>query len=204
MDRKAHWEGVYATKRGRQLSWFQEEPALSLELIRAVSPARGRVIDVGGGASVLVDRLLESGFDDVAVLDISRSALDQARARLGKRAEAVRWIEADATKPTDLGKFDVWHDRAVFHFLTNPDDRKRYVALASRSIAPSGHLIMATFAREGPLKCSGLDVCRYDARSLAAELGDSFALVREAAETHVTPWGSAQAFFYGVFRRQPG
>jgi SAM-dependent methyltransferase len=203
MDRKAHWEGVYAAKGEREVSWFQEEPALSLELIGAVCPARGRVIDVGGGASVLVDRLLDSGFEHVAVLDLSRSALDKARVRLGERADAVRWTETDVTMAEDLGEFDVWHDRAVFHFLTDPGDRRRYVQLARRSLPPGGHLIIATFAREGPQKCSGLDVCRYDARSLAAELGDAFSLVRERTETHVTPWGSTQAFFYGVFRRQP-
>jgi hypothetical protein len=203
MDRKAHWEGVYATKAESEVSWFQDDPALSLELIRAVSPARGRVIDVGGGASVLVDRLLDSGFERVAVLDISRSALDKARARLGTRAETVRWIEADVTMAVDLGQFDVWHDRAVFHFLTEPSDRKRYVTLATHSIARADHLIIATFAKEGPLTCSGLDVCRYDAQSLAAEVGNAFSLVREATETHVTPSGSTQAFFYGVFRRQP-
>jgi len=203
MDRKAHWEGVYAAKGESEVSWFQVEPALSLELIRAVCPARGRVIDVGGGASVLVDRLLNSGFEHVAVLDVSRSALDKARARLGERADAVRWIEADVTMAEDLGEFDVWHDRAVFHFLTDPADRQRYVKLARRSISPGGHLIIASFADDGPKRCSDLDVCRYDGRSLAAELGDAFSLVRERTETHVTPWGSTQAFFYGGFRRQP-
>jgi len=202
MDRKVHWEGVYTAKREREVSWFQEDPALSLELIRAVSPARGRVIDVGGGASALVDRLLDSGFEHVAVLDISRSALDKARARLDERANAVRWIEADVTMAEDLGEFDVWHDRAVFHFLTHPADRQRYVKLARRSISPGGHLIIASFAGDGPKRCSGLDVCRYNAASLAAGLGEGFSLVREARETHLTPWGSPQAFFYGVFRRQ--
>ncbi len=203
MDRKAHWEQIYATKDERDVSWFQAEPALSLELIRAVSSARGRVIDVGSGASVLVDRLLDLGFEHVAVLDISRAALEKARARLGERADAVRWIEADVTAVENVGEFDVWRDRAVFHFLTEPGDRRRYIELARRSIPPGGHLIIATFAPEGPSKCSGLEVCRYDARSLAVELGDAFSLAREAEETHVTPWGSTQAFFHGVFRRQP-
>ena len=203
MDRKAHWEQLYAAKGERDVSWFQAEPALSLELIQAASSARGRVIDVGGGASVLVDRLLDLGFGHVAVLDISWAALEKARVRLGKRADAVRWIEADVTAVEDVGEFDVWHDRAVFHFLTEPGDQRRYVELARRSIPPGGHLIIATFAPEGPPRCSGLEVCRYDARSLAAALGDAFALAREAAEAQVTPWGSTQAFFYVVFRRQP-
>jgi len=202
MDRKAHWEGVYTTRGERELGWFQPDPALSLEVIRAVSPGRGGVIDVGGGTSLLVDRLLDSGFKRVAVLDISKAALDKASARLGERANSVRWIEADVTTVGTVGEFDVWHDRAVFHFLTDPVDRRRYVELAHHSISPGGHLVIATFASEGPLKCSGLEVRRYDARSLAAELGDGLALVREATEIHVTPGGSTQAFFYGVFRRQ--
>jgi len=202
MDCKAHWERVYTTKGERELGWFQPDPALSLELIRAVSPGRGRVIDVGGGASLLVDRLLHSGFERVAVLDISRAALDKARSRLGERANSVRWIEGDLTTVGTVGEFDVWHDRAVFHFLTDPLDRRRYVELAERSIPPGGHLIIATFATKGPPRCSGLEVRRYDARSLGVELGDTFSFVREATETHVTPRGSTQAFFYGVFRRQ--
>jgi SAM-dependent methyltransferase len=203
MERTSHWEGVYSTKGEREVSWFQEEPTLSLELIRQVSPENGRVIDVGGGASVLVDRLLDLGFDGLAVLDISGEALAKARARLGERAERVRWIEADVTVASSLGEFDVWHDRAVFHFLTESGDRRKYVELAKRTVPPGGHVIIATFSLAGPPKCSGLDVCRYDAASLAVELGEGFSLVREAEETHRTPWDSAQAFTYAVFRRQP-
>src|SRR5579871_955406 len=162
MERKDHWERVYSTKGEREVSWFQEEPTLSLKLIRAVSPATGRVVDVGGGASVLVDRLLDLGFDRLTVLDISGEALARARARLGERAERVRWVEADVTAVESLGEFDVWHDRAVFHFLTEPGDRRKYVELARRSVPSGGHVIIATFAPSGPPKCSGLDVCRYD------------------------------------------
>jgi SAM-dependent methyltransferase len=203
MDRKAHWEGVYTSTDESEVGWFQPDPALSLQLICFVSPGRGRVIDVGGGASRLVDRLLDSGFEGVAVLDISGAALDKARVRLGERANSAHWIEADVTSAESVGEFDVWHDRAVFHFLTEPDDRRRYVGLAERSVPPGGHLVVATFAPEGPHRCSGLEVCRYDARSLAAEFGDSFSPVREETESHVTPMGSTQAFFYGVFRRHP-
>jgi SAM-dependent methyltransferase len=202
MGPKPHWERVYATQDEREVSWYQAEPALSLELIRTVCPPRGHVLDVGGGASVLVDRLLESGFEQVAVLDISGTALERAKARLGERARSVRWIEADVVTAESIGEFDVWHDRALFHFLTEPADRRRYVELAERSILPSGHLIVATFSPQGPPRCSGLEVCRYDARSLAAELGDAFSLAREATEAHHTPLGSTQAFFYGVFRRR--
>ena len=203
LDRKAHWERVYSTKGEAEVSWYQDEPRLSLELIRAVVPATGgRIIDVGGGTSVLVDRLLELPFEAIAVLDISETALGKARLRLGERARRVRWLSADVTDVDDLGTFDIWHDRAVFHFLTDVSDRKRYVELARRTVPEGGHLIVASFADDGPKRCSNLDVCRYNAESMAAELGEVFSLVREARETHTTPWGSSQAFFYGVFRRQ--
>ena len=203
LDRKAHWEQVYSTKGEVEVSWYQDEPRLSLELIRAVVPATGgRIIDVGGGTSVLVDRLLELPFEAIAVLDISGTALGKARLRLGERARRVRWLSADVTDVDDLGTFDIWHDRAVFHFLTDVSDRKRYVELDRRTVPEGGHLIVASFADDGPKRCSNLDVCRYNAESMAAELGEGFSLVREARETHTTPWGSSQAFFYGVFRRQ--
>lgn len=199
---KSHWETVYSTKAETGVSWYQEEPRLSLELIGAVAPAEGgRIIDVGGGASVLVDRLLDLPFAEVAVLDISGAALGKAKARLGERAERVRWIAADVTEAPELGTFDVWHDRAVFHFLTDPDDRRSYVELARKTVPEGGHLVIATFADDGPKRCSDLDVCLYNARSLAGELGEGFSLVREARETHTTPWGSSQAFVYAVFKR---
>src|SRR3954451_16496643 len=202
-DRKTHWEHVYSTKAETGVSWYQDEPRLSLELIGAVAPAGGgRIIDVGGGASVLVDRLLDLPFGEIAVLDISETALGKARARLGERAGRVRWVIADVTEAPELGAFDVWHDRAVFHFLTDPDDRRSYVEPTRQTVPEGGHLIIATFADDGRKRCSDLDVCRYNARSLASELGEVFSLVREARESHTTPWGSSQAFFYGVFKRQ--
>jgi SAM-dependent methyltransferase len=203
MDRKSHWEQVYSVKGVTGVSWYQEEPRLSLELIRSVAPAEdGRIIDVGGGASLLVDRLLELQFETVAVLDISETALKKAQSRLNERARRVEWIAADLTKIRELGIFDIWHDRAVFHFLTDADDRGKYVELALRTIPEGGHLIIASFADDGPKRCSDLDVCRYNAETMAVELGKSFSLVKEARETHITPWGSSQPFFYGVFRRQ--
>jgi SAM-dependent methyltransferase len=201
--RKEHWEAIYQSKRETEVSWYQTEPHLSLELITSVSPARdGRIIDVGGGASVLVDRLLDLPFKKIAVLDISETALGKAWARLGERAKRVRWVIADVTEAPDLGTFDIWHDRAVFHFLTDAADRRKYVALARQTVPGGGHLIVAVFADEGPKRCSDLNVCRYNAETIAVELGDGFSLVREAAETHITPWGSTQSFFYGVFQRQ--
>jgi hypothetical protein len=203
VDRKAHWEGVYLAKGDTGVSWYQRVPRLSRELIRAVAPpARGQIIDVGGGASVLVDSLLDLPFDRIAVLDLSETALCQAKTRLGERAGRVEWIVVDITAADSLGKFDVWHDRAVFHFLTDATDRRKYADLARRTVPEGGHLIIASFADDGPQQCSGLDVCRYNAQSMQAELGKGLSLVREAREIHRTPQGPEQAFFYGVFRRR--
>jgi SAM-dependent methyltransferase len=202
-QRKEHWEAVYRNRGEAHVSWFQDDPRLSLEFIRAFAPADGgRIIDVGGGASVLVDRLLDLPFERIAVLDISETALSKAKSRLGERASRVEWIVADITEAESLGTFDVWHDRAVFHFLTDAADRRRYVELARRTVPEGGHLIIASFADDGPRRCSGLDVCRYNAKSMGTELGEGFSLVRDARETHTTPWRSSQVFFYGVFRRQ--
>ena len=201
-DLKAHWEHVYSTKGATGVSWYQSEPRLSMELIRAVAPAAGgRIIDVGGGASVLVDRLLDLPFERIAVLDIAETALVKARSRLGERAGRVEWIVADVTKIQDIGTFDVWHDRAVFHFLTDAADRRKYVGLALRTVPKGGHLIIASFADDGPKQCSDLDVCRYNVESIAAELGPDFALNLAIRETHATPWSALQPFYYGVFLR---
>jgi SAM-dependent methyltransferase len=202
-DTKAHWEEIYSTTLITGVSWYQDEPRRSLELIRAVAPAAGgRLIDVGGGTSVLVDRLLDRRFERIAVLDVSEIALRKARSRLGERARRVQWIIADVTETQDVGTFDVWHDRALFHFLTDAADRRKYVDLARRTLPEGGHLILASFADDGPKRCSDLDVCRYNAQSMAAELGEGFSLIQEARETHTTPWNTAQSFFYGVFRRR--
>lgn len=185
------------------MSWYQRDPELSLELIGAAAPrVAARVIDVGGGSSILVDRLLELPFENITILDISPTALDTAKRRLGARAAHVDWVTADITQVRDLGTFDVWHDRAVFHFLIEPEDQIKYVDLARRTIAPGGHVIIASFADDGPARCSGLDVCRYNAATMAAVLGASFSLVRTATEKHVTPSGTPQSFFYGMFQRQ--
>jgi ubiquinone/menaquinone biosynthesis C-methylase UbiE len=203
VDLETHWDNIYSTKGERGVSWYQAEPQRSLAWIRSIAPERGgRIIDVGGGASVLVDRLLDLSFEKVAVLDISETALSQSRARLGDRSARVEWIVADVTETRDIGRFDIWHDRAVFHFLTDAHDRTRYVELARRTLPEGGHLIIATFAEDGPKRCSDLDVCRYDAETMAVELGRGFSLVDEARETHETPWGSPQAFWYGIFRRR--
>jgi ubiquinone/menaquinone biosynthesis C-methylase UbiE len=201
--RKQHWDAVCQTKGETGVSWYQDEPRLSFEFIGAFAPSEGgRIIDVGGGASVLVEKLLGCPFERVTVLDISETSLAKAKSRLGERAARVEWVVADITAVESLGTFDIWHDWAVFHFLTEPADRRKYIELARRTVSEGGYLIIASFADDGPKRCSDLDVCRYNADSMGAELGEGFSLVREARETHTTPWGSSQRFFYGVFRRQ--
>jgi 2-polyprenyl-3-methyl-5-hydroxy-6-metoxy-1,4-benzoquinol methylase len=194
-----HWDSIYASEGGRGLSWTQHEPRMSLSLIGEVCPA-GRVIDVGGGTSPLAERLLDRGYS-VTVLDISQTAIDRARNRLGARASQIHWIVADVTALRDLGSFDVWHDRAVFHFLTALSDRRAYAATAARTVPAGGHAVIATFALDGPEKCSGLEVRRYGGRALAAELGPQFDLLKSVPEMHRTPWGAQQSFQYSIFRR---
>ena len=202
MDRKAHWETIYAGKAPTEVSWYQASPALSLELIEATGAGKdARIIDVGGGASLLVDTLLDRGCTDLTVLDISANALRRAKERLGREAGRVTWLEADVTAGGLAGPYDLWHDRAVFHFLTDPKDRQRYVSAADRAIAPGGHLIIATFSLQGPPKCSGLDVTRYSPQTLREALGDRFQLVETREELHTTPANVRQAFLYARFRK---
>ncbi|HWE96111.1 MAG TPA: class I SAM-dependent methyltransferase [Tepidisphaeraceae bacterium] len=201
MDRRKHWEDVYGTRQDAELSWHETAPQPSLDLIVRACGGRGGVIDVGGGSSALVDGLLQQGFERIAVLDISHAALDRARARLGPAADRVQWIAADVTRADGLGLFDVWHDRAVFHFLTAPNDRRDYLGLARRTVPVGGHMVLATFGPNGPNRCSGLDVCRYDAAALAGELGPGFTMMTSTIHQHITPWGVAQEFLYAVFRR---
>ncbi len=198
MNSKLHWDDIYKTKAPGQVSWYQEHPTLSLQLIQdTLTEKTGRIIDVGGGTSSLVDGLLANGFRDVTVLDISATALLAAQQRLGPRAGDVMWMEADITQAElQPQAYSIWHDRAVFHFLTRPEDRQRYVALARRAVRPGGHVIMATFAADGPTNCSGLDTMRYDAASLCREFGDGFQLVDSVHETHHTPFGTEQSFIY--------
>jgi 2-polyprenyl-3-methyl-5-hydroxy-6-metoxy-1,4-benzoquinol methylase len=194
-----HWETVYASKGDAELSWTQAEPITSLALIAEACSADS-VIDVGGGTSLLAERLLDDGYA-VTVLDISQTAIDRARKRLGDRATQVDWMVADVTAGPDLGTFDVWHDRAVFHFLIAPADRAAYVALLARTVSVGGHAVIATFAPDGPEKCSGLEVRRYDGSALAADLGPGFRLLKSVPELHLTPWNAAQSFQYSLFKR---
>ena len=202
MNCKDHWEQVYQTKAPDDVSWFQTQPAISLKLIKSSGVGKDAgIIDVGGGASVLVDFLFDAGFGKLAVLDISAAALEHARRRLGKRADSVEWLEEDVTTFQPARRFGLWHDRAVFHFLTDKADCEKYVQTLKRTLMPGGHVVIATFAMDGPPKCSGLEVTRYDAASICAELGVEFQLVEQASETHTTPWDTQQKFSYFRFAR---
>jgi trans-aconitate methyltransferase len=201
MNRREHWDHAYALKGPEGVSWHQPRPELSLALISEAGVDRNAgVIDVGGGASTLVDHLLEAGYRNLAVLDVSPKALAESRSRLGQRAAEIQWIEQDVTTFSPARRFAVWHDRAVFHFLTARRDRQRYVESLRQTLAPGGVAIIATFALDGPTKCSGLEVARYDEASLQAELGDGFALRAVRREAHRTPWGAEQQFIYVVLR----
>lgn len=202
MDKVEHWEIVYQTKSSAEVSWYEPDPKRSLNLILGVvGDSRGQVIDIGGGQSFLVDRLLDEGFAQVTVLDISQTAIESTKARMGERASQVDWIAADITQREALGTFDIWHDRAVFHFITDPDDRKHYAELLKRSLPVGGHFVVETFAIGGPGKCSGLEICQYDAATMQEALSPSFALVNCGEYLHTTPADKPQQFFYGVYKR---
>jgi SAM-dependent methyltransferase len=195
---EAHWDTVYGTKAPDAVSWYREHLELSLELIQKCSPSRNSaVIDVGGGESTLADDLLRLGYRDITVLDVSAVAVEVSRKRLGDLARFVSWQVADITSAAlPEAKFDVWHDRAVFHFLTEEWQRRAYVRRVAWSMKPGGCVMVATFGPDGPRQCSGLDVLRYDAHSLHREFGSQFELVESDLEVHKTPWGSDQQFVY--------
>lgn len=203
MDRHLHWNSVFSTKPSDAVSWFQAKPERSLALIRERVQPPARIVDVGGGDSTLVDALLAEQLGEITVLDISAAALRRSQERLGAQADVVRWIEADITHATlPTAAFDAWHDRAAFHFLTDPADQARYASLAADAIRPQGTLIIATFAADGPLRCSGLDVARYSADTLSQALGAAFTLDDSFTELHHTPTGAEQRFLFAVFRRR--
>ncbi len=202
MDRQSHWEQVYKTKRPDQVSWYRPHLDVSLDLIRntVVDPA-ARIVDVGGGEATLVDDLVVAGYRHVDVLDLSETALEVARARLGEAGGDVGWLYGDVTTyEFEAGAYDLWHDRAVFHFLTDPTQRRAYVKQVLYAVKPGGHVIVATFGPEGPTQCSGLDVTRYDAESLHGQFGPRFKLVDHQMEDHVTPAGRQQQFVYCLCR----
>ena len=202
VDRRQHWETVYRSKAAGDVSWFQPHAASSLRLIGGCTDRDAHIIDVGGGASVLVDDLADAGYRNLSVLDLAESALATSRSRLGERAQSVQWIAGDITRAElPAARYDVWHDRAVFHFLTDPADRARYVEQVLKSVKPGGHVIIAAFGPGGPLQCSGLDVMRYAPDALHAEFGAPFRLLRHETEIHHTPSGQEQEFVYCYCRR---
>ena len=198
MDARIHWDRVYTTKAPDAVSWYRAHLETSLALIeRAADDKSSRIIDVGGGESTLVDDLLLRGYRNLTVLDVSQVALDATGKRLGDAARQVRWIVADVTEAfLDQHAYDVWHDRAVFHFLTERKQREAYVRQVAHAVRPGGHVIVSTFGLEGPTRCSGLDVVRYDADSLRAEFGPRIHLVDSSKELHETPSGTTQQFLY--------
>ncbi|MGH9686813.1 MAG: class I SAM-dependent methyltransferase [Candidatus Acidiferrales bacterium] len=203
-DLKIHWEKIYTTKAPDQVSWYRVHLETSLALIeRATGNHSASIIDVGGGESTLVDDLLARGYQDITVLDISQTAIDVAKKRLKEAAKHIHWITADITK-VDLAPsaYDVWHDRAVFHFLTSMEQRAAYVKTVARAVKQGGHVIVGTFGPEGPTKCSGLDVMRYDAESLHDQFGPRFRLVDSSKELHQTPFGTTQQFLYCYCRAE--
>jgi 2-polyprenyl-3-methyl-5-hydroxy-6-metoxy-1,4-benzoquinol methylase len=204
MNAKPHWERIYQTLAPTELTWYQQHPHLSLELIHTTGASKAaQIIDVGGGTSTLVDELLAEGYQHITVLDLAGTALTLARQRLGARAATVKWVEANITA-VELPRhgYDVWHDRAVFHFLTQSEERRRYVETMRHAVRSDGYVIVATFALEGPTRCSGLEVVRYSPASLQDEFGAEFQLVKSARELHCTPLGVEQAFLYSCFQKR--
>lgn len=202
MERAGHWNAVYTTKAERAVSWFEAQPDVSLRLMDAAGLSEETcVLDVGGGESRLVDALIARGLRCLAVLDVSRAALDRARARLGADASIPAWIEADVAGDWSLKPMDIWHDRAVFHFLVDAGDRARYADRLRQTLKASGTAIVATFALDGPERCSGLPIVRYSPETLAQELGPGLTLVEAVHHLHTTPWGVTQSFQYSRFQR---
>jgi 2-polyprenyl-3-methyl-5-hydroxy-6-metoxy-1,4-benzoquinol methylase len=205
VDARQHWERVYRTKQPTEVSWYAPHLDVSLRIIEEAAPERGsRIIDVGGGEATLVDDLLDRGYRCLSVLDVSATALDVAKARLGERTGVVDWLCGDVTTYLfTRHQYDVWHDRAVFHFLTDPKDRAAYVRQVTHAVKPGGHVIVATFGPEGPTKCSGLNVVRYDPDALHDQFGANFRLLRHLTEMHQTPAGAAQQFTYCYCKISP-
>ena len=202
-DKQTHWESIYRTKKPDSVSWYQPSLRLSLELIRRTGlPKDAALIDIGGGASTLVDDLLSLSYSDITVLDISTQSLDYSKVRLGPRAASVKWIAGDITA-LDLSQFScaVWHDRAVFHFLVEEQDRSKYCEVMEASLRPGGFVVIATFGPHGPSKCSALDIVRYDPHSLLLTLGSSLKLISSQVENHVTPTGATQEFVYCLLQK---
>ena len=202
MLRKEHWENIYANKKMNEVSWFQQEPTISLALIQKNTQSKDdAIIDIGGGDGFLVDNLLELGYTNITVLDISANAINKAKERLGINADKVKWIISDITKFIPTEKYEVWHDRAVFHFLTQEKDIESYKILVDENISDNGHFILATFADDGPDKCSGLEVCKYSEKDMENSFSAAFKVIESFKYKHLTPFGTIQNFTFSVFRK---
>ncbi len=202
MGRKSHWENIYKDKSPLEVSWYQSKPAVSLSMIDNLSLKKEEnIIDVGGGASTLVDHLIEKGFKNITVLDLSSNALELAKKRLDERSKCVHWEAEDVTNFSSQKTYSLWHDRAVFHFLTDKKDRQKYKMKLQSSVRVGGYVIIAAFAVGGPKKCSGLDIVQYSSKKMKEELGAHFNLIAEGSETHITPAGKEQLFGYYVFTK---
>jgi SAM-dependent methyltransferase len=199
---KTHWENIYRTKQSQEVSWTQEVPKISLDFVRSFKlPKTASIIDIGGGDSKLVDFLLDAGYEALTVLDISSTALERAKQRLGSRADKIKWVEQDIIKLEPTTRFDLWHDRATFHFLTTAEQINRYLSIARKSIKEGGYAVIGTFSADGPEKCSGLPVRRYDEQTLTAEFSTGFKKISCIREDHITPFQTKQNFLFCSFQR---
>lgn len=202
LNRKEHWENIYQTKELTEVSWYQPTPVTSLDYFKQFDvPLSAKIIDIGGGDSFLVDHLLELGYKDITVLDISSAAIDRAKQRLGERASEVKWIVADASEFTPTEQYDFWHDRAAFHFLTDEQEITNYTQTAHQNINPEGVIVIGTFSEQGPTKCSGIDIKQYSEITLTDRFGKLFKKIDCKTIDHNTPSGSIQNFVFCSFRR---
>jgi len=202
MTDKDHWENIYTSKSAKEVSWYAPHLEKSLELILDLNlPKDSAIIDIGGGASTLPDDLLSHGFNNVTVMDISAKALQAAKDRIGAKSKQITWLEADVTTADLKSTYHLWHDRAVFHFLTDPADRKRYLHTLKNSLIPKGYVLMATFGPNGPLKCSGLEIVRYSPENLHEQFGGDFKMIKQFTEIHKTPFHTEQEFIYCLFKK---
>ena len=202
MSRKEHWENIYSNKKMNEVSWFQQEPTTSLTLIQKNTQSKDdAIIDIGGGDGFLVDNLLEMGYTNITVLDISANAINKAKERLGINADKVKWIVSDITEFIPAEQYDIWHDRAVFHFLTQEKDIEYYKILVNENISDNRCLILATFAEDGPEKCSGLKVCKYSEKDMESSFSAAFKVIESFKYKHLTPFGTIQNFTFSVFRK---
>jgi SAM-dependent methyltransferase len=201
----SHWDAIYESKEDGDLTWFQASSTVSLELIELANlPTEAAIVDVGGGVSRLIDGLLAAKFENITVVDVSGAAIEKSRARLGSKGDFIRWITGDILAcPLETGSVDLWHDRAVFHFLLTASDRDKYITCIRSALKPGGFVVISTFGPDGPERCSGLQICRYNPQKLAASLGPEFVLLESKPENHVTPTGAIQAFTCCIFRFEP-